>query len=121
MKGNDRMIARLNDLLADELTAINQYMVHSEMCDNWGYEKLHGAIEDDVEPVGRVAFAENGGPGREALLARGGEKRSLIRCQQRVGRGCCVVTAASSHLAPGLVTSTLISRNLPSKVWSEGR
>ena len=45
MKGNDRIIARLNDLLADELTAINQYMVQSEMCDNWGYEKLHKAME----------------------------------------------------------------------------
>ena len=45
MKGNDQIIAVLNDLLADELTAINQYMVHSEMCDNWGYERLHAAIE----------------------------------------------------------------------------
>jgi len=31
----------LNSLLSDELTAISQYMVHSEMCANWGYEKLH--------------------------------------------------------------------------------
>jgi bacterioferritin len=45
MKGNDNIITALNNLLADELTAINQYMVHSEMCDNWGYEKLHKAIE----------------------------------------------------------------------------
>ena len=45
MKGNDKIITALNGLLADELTAINQYMVHSEMCDNWGYEKLHKAIE----------------------------------------------------------------------------
>ena len=45
MKGNDKVIATLNALLADELTAINQYMVHSEMCDNWGYNKLHKAIE----------------------------------------------------------------------------
>jgi bacterioferritin len=45
MKGNDKIIAALNGLLADELTAISQYMVHSEMCDNWGYEKLHKAIE----------------------------------------------------------------------------
>jgi bacterioferritin len=45
MKGNEKIIERLNLLLADELTAINQYMVHSEMCDNWGYEKLNGAIE----------------------------------------------------------------------------
>lgn len=45
MKGNDKLIATLNELLADELTAISQYMVHSEMCANWGYEKLHKAIE----------------------------------------------------------------------------
>jgi bacterioferritin len=45
MKGNEQVIARLNELLADELTAINQYMVHSEMCANWRYNELHEAIE----------------------------------------------------------------------------
>ena len=45
MKGNDKLIAVLNQLLADELTAISQYMVHSEMCENWGYGRLHNAIE----------------------------------------------------------------------------
>lgn len=45
MKGNDRVVAVLNQLLADELTAISQYMVHSELCANWGYDKLHQAIE----------------------------------------------------------------------------
>jgi bacterioferritin len=45
MKGQPKIIATLNSLLADELTAINQYMVHSEMCSNWGYGKLHEAIE----------------------------------------------------------------------------
>ena len=45
MKGNDKIVAVLNQLLADELTAISQEMVHSEMCDNWGYDKLHKAIE----------------------------------------------------------------------------
>ncbi|MBK5209375.1 MAG: bacterioferritin [Flavobacteriaceae bacterium] len=44
MKGNAKLITVLNSLLADELTAINQYMVHSEMCESWGYGKLHGAI-----------------------------------------------------------------------------
>ena len=46
MKGNDQIIAALNNLLSDELTAISQYMVHSEMCDNWGFEKLHKAVEE---------------------------------------------------------------------------
>ena len=45
MKGNEKIIAKLNDLLSDELTAINQYFVHAEMCENWGYEKLHKLIE----------------------------------------------------------------------------
>ena len=45
MKGNEQLLTVLNQLLADELTAISQYMVHSEMCDNWGYDKLHKAIE----------------------------------------------------------------------------
>lgn len=41
MKGNEELIQTLNSLLADELTAINQYMVHSEMCENWGYGNLY--------------------------------------------------------------------------------
>ena len=45
MKGNDKIIETLNVQLADELTAVNQYMVHSEMCSNWGYEQLHKATE----------------------------------------------------------------------------
>jgi bacterioferritin len=45
MKGNDRIIDALNARLAEELTAINQYMVHSEMCANWNYERLHKIIE----------------------------------------------------------------------------
>jgi bacterioferritin len=45
MKGEEKVIATLNSLLADELTAINQYMVHAEMCENWGYDKLGEVIQ----------------------------------------------------------------------------
>lgn len=66
MKGNDRLIAALNTLLADELSAINQYMVHSEMCADWGYEKLHGHFEKRAihemkhaeKLIGRILFLE---------------------------------------------------------------
>lgn len=66
MKGNQKLIDMLNFLLADELTAISQYMVHSEMCDNWGYEKLHKAIEkraiDEMKHaeklIARILFLE---------------------------------------------------------------
>jgi bacterioferritin len=44
MKGNDGILQALNDRLAEELTAINQDMVHSEMCENWGYLRLHKGI-----------------------------------------------------------------------------
>jgi bacterioferritin len=66
MKGNDRIIELLNNLLSDELTAINQYMVHSEMCANWRYDKLHEAAEkraiDEMKHaeklIGRILFLE---------------------------------------------------------------
>ncbi|HNX22481.1 MAG TPA: bacterioferritin [Spirochaetota bacterium] len=66
MKGNDKLIDKLNFLLADELTAINQYMVHSEMCANWGYQKLHEISEkraiDEMKHaeklIGRILFLE---------------------------------------------------------------
>jgi len=41
MKGNAKVIEALNSLLADELTAVNQYILHGEICENWGYKKLH--------------------------------------------------------------------------------
>ena len=45
MKGNPKIIERLNALLSDELTATNQYIVHSEMCANWHFDKLHSLVE----------------------------------------------------------------------------
>ena len=45
MKGDTKVIETLNSLLARELTVVNQYMVHAEMCENWGYEKLHDTIQ----------------------------------------------------------------------------
>lgn len=56
MKGDEKIIEKLNDLLSDELTAINQYMVHSEMCANWGYERLHKA--DEKRAIEEMKHAE---------------------------------------------------------------
>ena len=44
MKGDDRIIEVLNEVLTAELTAINQYFIHAEMCEHWGYELLYQAI-----------------------------------------------------------------------------
>ncbi|MGA3010354.1 MAG: bacterioferritin [Terracidiphilus sp.] len=45
MKGNPKVIAQLNRALREELTAINQYFVHAEMCENWGYDRLSKYIK----------------------------------------------------------------------------
>ena len=66
MKGNKKLLEQLNARLAEELTAINQYMVHSEMCDDWGYVKLHKQIEkraiDEMKHaeklIGRILYLE---------------------------------------------------------------
>ena len=56
MQGNKKIIDILNDVLTSELTAINQYFVHAEMCDNWGYEHLHDRVRK--HSIGEMKHAE---------------------------------------------------------------
>lgn len=66
MKGDPKVIEILNDVLTAELTAINQYFVHAEMCENWGYDRLHyiirkhsiGEMKHAEELIERVLFLE---------------------------------------------------------------
>lgn len=66
MQGDKKIIEILNDVLTAELTAINQYFVHAEMCDNWGYEHLHqhirkhslGEMKHAEELIERILFLE---------------------------------------------------------------
>ena len=66
MKGNAKVLKALNKMLTEELSAINQYMLHSEVCKDWGFEKLHGEIEkqaiDEMRHaewlIGRILFLE---------------------------------------------------------------
>ena len=48
MKGSDRIIELLNDVLTAELTAVNQYWVHARMCENWGYSKLWQQVRTEA-------------------------------------------------------------------------
>jgi len=66
VKGNEELIQKLDALLADELTGVSQYIVHSEMCANWGYDRLHESIEkraiDEMKHaeklIARIIFLE---------------------------------------------------------------
>jgi len=66
MKGSKKVIDALNIALTEEMTAINQYIVHAEMAAKWGYEKLHEFSEDLAvqemkhaeKLVGRILFLE---------------------------------------------------------------
>lgn len=56
MRGDGTIIELLNDVLTAELTAINQYFVHAEMCENWGYDRLHAVIRK--HSIGEMKHAE---------------------------------------------------------------
>ncbi len=66
MKGDEKVLGLLNDLLTNELTAINQYFVHAKMCENWGYERLAAKIREESidemrhadEVISRILFLE---------------------------------------------------------------
>ena len=86
MKGNPKVIKELNDALREELTAINQYFLHAEMCENWGYKKLSGYIKkqsiDEMKHaevlIERVLFLD-GTPSMEPLkLTVGTTVRNMI-------------------------------------------
>jgi bacterioferritin len=66
MKGNDDVIKLLNEVLTSELTAINQYFIHSKMCEDWGFHKLaakkRGESVEEMKHanvvIGRILFLD---------------------------------------------------------------
>jgi bacterioferritin len=56
MKGSKKVIDLLNDVLTNELTAINQYFLHARMCENWGYERLWHKIR--AESIDEMKHAD---------------------------------------------------------------
>jgi bacterioferritin len=66
MKSNDEVLTLLNNLLTNELTAINQYFVHAKMCENWGFERLASKIREESidemkhadQVISRILFLE---------------------------------------------------------------
>ena len=86
MKGNAKVLSELNKALREELTAINQYFLHAEMCENWGYNKLAELIKK--QSIGEMKHAEvlmerilflDGSPSMQPLeLNVGGTVKGMI-------------------------------------------
>jgi bacterioferritin len=47
MKGDPKIIDLLNEVLTNELTAINQYFLHARICENWGFDRLYKKFRDE--------------------------------------------------------------------------
>ena len=92
MKGDPKVIEELNKALREELTAINQYFLHAEMCENWGYRKLSEFIKK--QSIGEMKHAEallerilflDGIPTMEPLkLAVGSTVREMIEADLKL-------------------------------------
>ena len=124
MKGNKNLIQILNGLLVDELTAISQYMVHSEMCENWGYDKLHEAIEHQAKEemqhaewlIRRILFLE-GVPamsklnqiqiGRTVPEIIGKDEEAELDAIQAYNKGIAAAGEAGDNSTADLLTTIL--------------
>jgi bacterioferritin len=92
MKGNPTVIATLNKLLADELSAINQYMVHAEMFESWGYAKLAAVTEKRAivemkhaeKHISRILFLEGRPLVTEPMVVKIGEEVPVMLENDRV-------------------------------------
>ena len=56
MRGNDRIIELLNEVLTAELTAVNQYFLHAKLCEHWGYQRLAAHVK--AESIDEMRHAE---------------------------------------------------------------
>jgi bacterioferritin len=95
MKGNPQVLERLNQALRDELTAINQYFLHAEMCENWKYERLAKYIKkqsiDEMKHaeklMERILFLD-GTPSMEPLdLTIGSDVKEMLQSDLKLELG----------------------------------
>ncbi|MGD0801955.1 MAG: bacterioferritin [Terracidiphilus sp.] len=107
MKGNPKVISQLNRALREELTAINQYFVHAEMCENWGYDRLSKFIKkqsiDEMKHaeslIERVFFLD-GTPSMEPLsLSIGSNVKAIFEGDLKLELGAVAMYNEAALLA----------------------
>ena len=98
MKGNDEVIAVLQDVLCAELTAINQYFIHARMCSNWGYKRLAETIRKESleemhhaqEVIDRILYLDGVPNMQKYMRVNVGVRARAVRVRRRArvpGRG----------------------------------
>jgi bacterioferritin len=107
MKGNQKVLEQLNRALREELTAVNQYFLHAEMCENWGYDKLSKYIRK--QSIGEMKHAEalmerilflDGTPSMEPLaLTIGGNVRDMIQSDLKLEIGAVAMYNEAVRIA----------------------
>ena len=119
MKGNPQIIAELNKLLKNELTAINQYFLHARMLDHWGFERLGKKIYD--ESIGEMKHADrlidrilmlDGLPNLQALhkLLIGESAQEMLECDLKLERAAQVTV--KEGIAAAEIAHDYVSRDL---------
>jgi bacterioferritin len=126
MRGDAEILEVLNDVLAAELTAVNQYFVHAKMCSNWGYSKLaelvrHESIDEmkhAEQLIERILYFE-GQPNLQRLLPLkvGETVEEQFRCDleveyaaiERLNRGIALAVAKGDNGTRELLASILVA------------
>jgi bacterioferritin len=119
MKGNAKIIKRLNEVLTNELTAIDQYFLHAKMFDHWGFERLgsherKASLEEmkhAEELIERVLFLE-GVPNLQELhkLLIGENVQEALSCDLKLEMAAHPVLKAG--VADAEATGDYVSRDL---------
>ena len=123
MKGTRKILALLNERLSEELTAISMYMVHSEMCASWGYDKLHEAFEklavDEMKHaemlIGRILFLE-GAPTVSKLqpMTIGATVEEMVKADEDAETGA--IKAYNATIAAAVTDADNGTRELVAKI-----
>ena len=119
MQGNPQIIAELNKLLKNELTAINQYFLHARMLEHWGFERLGKKVYD--ESIGEMKHADrlidrilmlDGLPNLQALhkLLIGESAQEMLECDLKLERAAQVTV--KEGIAAAEVAHDYVSRDL---------
>ena len=119
MKGNPQILAELNKLLKNELTAINQYFLHARMMKHWGFERLGKKIYD--ESIGEMKHADrlidrilmlDGLPNLQALhkLLIGESAQEMLECDLKLERAAQVTV--KEGIAAAEIAHDYVSRDL---------